>query len=177
MTCWGQACTGGYVTPLYCLPGKAFAWEAVWGFKKPHIVNSKEKVWEQTSALLQWVVFSPGFRTTAPKRSSSMPSLYPKGLFLHWRKLWRHGHTAHPSLQISDVVDQARVTLCLHILLWDRAQEVHLRGEHSCRSSAAETISSQVATRAGAEIYRNVRSGWKRPKQQLVLKHHLCRGK
>lgn len=88
-----------------------------------------------------------------------MPSLYPKGLFLHWRKLWRHGHTAHPSLQISDVVDQARVTLCLHILLWDRAQEVHLRGEHSCRSSAAETISSQVATRAGAEIYRNVRSG------------------
>lgn len=113
------------VTPTYCLPGKAFYWETIWGFKKLHVASSKEKVWEKTSVLLKWVVFMPGLRTTAPKRNSSIPSLYHKGLILHWRKLWRHGHAAGPSVQISDVVHQAKVTLCLPILLWDRAWEVH----------------------------------------------------
>lgn len=81
MICWGLACTSGYVTPTYCLPGKAFIWETILGFKKPLIVSSKEKVWEQTSVLLQWVVFTPGFRTTAPKGALSSPLFIIKGLF------------------------------------------------------------------------------------------------
>lgn len=114
------------------------------------------------------MVSPPRFRTTAPKRSSSIPSLYHKGLILHWIKLWRHGHAADPSLQISDVVDQAKVTLCLHILLWDRAWEVHVQGESTAADPLQpEAISSQGATLAGVEITemwgvaeQNQKSSW-----------------
>lgn len=133
------------------------AWQAMLfperSFRKHYIVSSKEKVWEQSSVLPQWVVFTPGFRTTAPKWSSSTPSLYHKGLSLHWGKLWRQSHAADSSLRISNVVDQARVTLCLHILLWDRAWEVHAWGESIAASPLQpENIFSQRATMAGVEI-------------------------
>lgn len=152
----------------YCLPGNAFSWETIWGFKKSHTVSSKEKVRGQTSVLLQWVVLTPGFRTTAPKTSSFILSLYHKGLILHCGKLWRHSHAADPSLQISNVADAATVILCLHILLWDRAWEVHIWGDSIAAGPLQpETISSQGDTRAGVEITemlgvteQNQKSSW-----------------
>lgn len=139
---------------------------------KAHTVGKMRKVWGQISVLLQWVVFGPGFGTTAPKRSSLHPPLFTIKSLSYSGKTC--GGTA--TLQILPY-QSSPVSGCSHsdtvfanFAVGQSLGTSHLSEERCCRSSA-----TPGSHHSGSSNCRKVR-GWRKSKQQLVLKWCLCRG-
>lgn len=182
MTRWGWACTGCCGVSTYCTWGKAFSRETIFrGFKKPHRAISTRKVWGQISVLLQWVVLGPGFRTTAPTRSSfHPPALYHKGLVPHQGNLWWHSHAVNPSLQISNAGMWPQwhcvCTFCSGTEPWELTPEGRASLQVLCRQKPSAPREHHSGCR-NYRNYRNVRGGWTKSKEHLALKRCLCRGR